>query len=70
MYLVVWKGYDEETASWVAEEDMAHAQDAIEEYELRQQEAAREDRGEENLALRVNSMLVVAADGTVRWTMQ
>jgi hypothetical protein len=70
MYLVVWKGYGEEMASWVAEDDMQHAQDAIAEYELRQLEAAREDRGEESMALRVNSMLVVAADGTVRWTMR
>jgi hypothetical protein len=43
MYLVRWKGYDEE--SWVTEDQLKYSQEAIEEYERKQivDQAARSD---------------------------
>jgi transposase InsO family protein len=46
-YLCKWKGYGEEEASWKAEDELQHARDLVDDYELRQADA----RGEEVAAI-------------------
>ena len=54
-YLVKWRGYDDNDNTWVKEEDLEHATDAVDDYEHQQ----RVDRGEEALAT-----MVVTADSS------
>ena len=42
-YLCKWKGYGEEEASWKAEDELQHARDLVDDYELRQAEAGGEE---------------------------
>ena len=55
-YLCLWKGYGAEEASWTAVDDLGHAQELVQEYELRQ--AA--ERGEDVVGLQY--VMVVSVD--------
>jgi Chromo (CHRromatin Organisation MOdifier) domain len=48
-YLVKWKGWDDDQASWKAEDELVHARELVEDYEHQQ----RVERGEESVALMV-----------------
>ena len=52
----LWKGYGAEEASWTAVDDLGHAQELVQEYELRQ--AA--ERGEDVVGLQY--VMVVSVD--------
>ena len=54
-YLVKWRGYDDSDNTWVKEEDLEHARDAVDDYEHQQ----RLERGEEAVAV-----MVVTADSS------
>jgi hypothetical protein len=48
-YLVKWKGFDDDDDTWVKEEDLEHAREAVDDYEHQQ----RLERGEEAVAVMV-----------------
>jgi hypothetical protein len=53
-YLVKWKGFDDDDNTWVKEDDLENARNAVDDYEHQQ----RIERGEEAVAV-----MVVTADG-------
>ena len=50
-----WRGYDDSDNTWMKEEDLEHARDAVDDYEHQQ----RLERGEEAVAV-----MVVTADSS------
>lgn len=48
-YLVKWKGWDDDQASWKADDELDHARELVEDYEHQQ----RVERGEESVAVMI-----------------